>query len=59
MDKEKDQAAQDLANKRWAKTTSKKKRTELGKKAAEARWAGHVAKRPAASRKPAKKKAVR
>jgi hypothetical protein len=45
-----DPAASAMAEKRWNKT-SPKKRVEHAKKMAEARWAGHVAKRPASSRK--------
>ena len=45
-----DPSASDMAKKRWEKT-SPKKRTEHAKKMAEARWGGHVAKRPAAKRK--------
>jgi hypothetical protein len=45
-----DPAASALAGKRWDKT-SPKKRAEHAKKMANARWAGHEAKRPAASRK--------
>jgi hypothetical protein len=49
-----DPAAAALVQKRWDRT-SKKARVELGKKMAAARWAGHVAKRPASSRKKAAK----
>jgi hypothetical protein len=53
-DKEKDPAAQALAGKRWSKTAAKD-RSEIARGLAEARWAGHVAKRPASSRKKAEK----
>lgn len=51
-----DPAAAALAGKRWDKTPPKE-RSEHAKKMAEARWAGHEAKRPASSRKPPTKKA--
>jgi len=54
-DKEKDPIAQALVEKRWAKTSAKK-RSEIGKGLAAVRWAGHVAKRPASSRKKAASK---
>lgn len=47
---EKNEAAANLARQRWAKTTEKK-RSQVGKDLAKARWAGHEAKRPASSRK--------
>jgi len=50
-----DAIAAALVKKRWDKTPEKD-RAEHARKMAEARWAGHVAKRPASSRKPAKKK---
>ena len=49
---EKDPVAQAMVQKRWDKTSAKK-RSEIGKGLAAARWAGHVAKRPASSRKKA------
>jgi hypothetical protein len=52
---EKDPIAQAMVQKRWDKTSAKK-RSEIGKGLAAARWAGHVAKRPSSSRKPAAKK---
>jgi hypothetical protein len=50
-----DPAAAELARKRWANTTDKERREHAAKMNA-AQWAGHVAKRPASSRKPAAKK---
>jgi hypothetical protein len=49
-----------LVKKRWDKQTPKK-RSEHAQKMAAARWAGHVAKRPASSRKKAaaKKKSAK
>lgn len=55
-DEEKDEVAQALVRKRWDKTTGKQ-RSEVARKMNAARWAGHVAKRPAAGRK--KKKATK
>jgi len=55
MEQEKDPAAQALGKKRWANITGKQRTKEMTLLAA-ARWAGHVAKRPASSRKPAAKK---
>jgi hypothetical protein len=52
---EKDPIAQAMVQKRWDKTSAQK-RSEIAKGLAAARWAGHVAKRPASSRKPAAKK---
>ena len=49
----KDPAAQALGRKRWANTPAKQRTKEM-KELAAARWAGHVAKRPASSRKKAK-----
>jgi hypothetical protein len=49
-----DPVASALAQKRWDRA-SKKTRSEEGKRLAGARWAGHVAKRPASSRKKAAK----
>jgi len=49
-EKEKDSAAQALVRKRWDKTPAKK-RKEIARGLAQARWEGHVAKRPASSRK--------
>ena len=46
----KDPAAQALGRKRWANTPAKQRTKEM-KELAAARWAGHVAKRPASSRK--------
>lgn len=50
-----DEAASALAQKKWDKTDPKK-RSEHASSMNAARWAGHVAKRPASSRKPAVKK---
>jgi hypothetical protein len=50
-----DPAASSLARKRWDKAKPKE-RAEHARKMNEARWAGHVAKRPAAGRKKAAKK---
>jgi hypothetical protein len=55
-EEEKNAAASDLARKRWEKTSAKK-RSQVGSELAAARWKGHVAKRPASSRKKAAKKA--
>lgn len=49
-DETKDPVAQAMARKRWEKA-SKKERAEVGKMLSAARWAGHVAKRPASARK--------
>ena len=54
-DENKDPAAQALGKKRMDGLTARQ-RSKLGKEAAAARWAGHVAKRPASSRKHAAKK---
>jgi hypothetical protein len=54
---DKDEVAQALVRKRWDKTPAAARR-QIAKDLAAARWAGHVAKRPASSRKPAKKKAT-
>jgi hypothetical protein len=54
-DDEKDPVAQSMVAKRWAKTSAKQ-RSELARKMNEARWSGHVAKRPASSRKKKSKK---
>ena len=51
-----DPSAADLARKRWAKTTDPKKRSAHARKMNEARWAGHIAKRPASGRKKTAKK---
>jgi hypothetical protein len=51
---EKDPAAQALAGKRWSKTAAKD-RIAIAPGLAEARWAGHVAKKPASSRKTSEK----
>jgi hypothetical protein len=54
-----DDAAAALVKKRWDKTPAKD-RTEHARKMAAARWAGHEAKRPAASRKkPTRKKSAK
>jgi hypothetical protein len=50
-----DPAAASLARKRWDKAKPKE-RSEHARKMAGARWEGHVAKRPAASRKKAAKR---
>jgi hypothetical protein len=50
-----DPAAVALVKKRWDKTKPKE-RSEHARKMNEARWAGHVALRPASSRKKAAKK---
>jgi hypothetical protein len=47
-----DPTASALAQKRWDKASDKDKAQE-GKRLAQARWGGHVAKRPASSRKKA------
>lgn len=49
-----DPAASALVQKRWDKASAKEKKAE-GQRLAAARWAGHVAKRPASSRKTKKK----
>jgi hypothetical protein len=54
-DEEKSLAAQDLARKRWEKTSARE-RKKVGSDLAAARWKGHTAKRPASSRKKPKKK---
>jgi hypothetical protein len=55
-----DPTASALAQKRWDNTSENAKKQE-GKRLAAARWAGHVAKRPASSRKKAvaKKKSAK
>ena len=49
-EQEKDPAAQDMARKRWAKTT-KKQRSEVAKKLNEARWGKKPAGKAKAGRK--------
>lgn len=51
----KNQAAMAMVKARMAKTTPEQ-RAEIAKNAAAARWEGHVAKRPASSRKKAGKR---
>jgi hypothetical protein len=46
----KNRAAQELIRRRWDKTPPEE-RSEMAKRAAAARWAGHIAKRPASARK--------
>jgi hypothetical protein len=55
-----DPVASAFAQKRWDKASQKAKKQE-GQRLAAARWAGHVAKRPASSRKKAaaKKKSAK
>jgi hypothetical protein len=53
--KDADPIAVAMVQKRWDKTTAKE-RSEVAKKMNEARWAGHIAKRPAAGRKKTAKK---
>ena len=55
-----DPVATALVKKRWDQTSAKD-RSEHASKMAEARWAGHVAKRPASSRKkaPSRKKVTK
>jgi hypothetical protein len=53
-----DAAAVSLAEKRWRQTPEKERQAHA-RMMNEVRWAGHEAKRPASSRKPAKEKKAR